>query len=177
METAIIAKCLTGDGAAWRDLYSLYRPSLLGSIHKQLGAKASNADLAEEIAARVWYSLVCRDYQRLRAYERGRAGFKTYLTALARQQVQLYYRERQRQCRREVPLADSDHDRRGCADWPAAATQEEFIATLSPREKQYFEQHLLGNATATESVPLSSANRWKLRQRVFDKLKVFLEMA
>lgn len=176
METVIIAKCLTGDGAAWQEFYSRYRKSLLDSIHKQLGVKASNTDLVEEIAARVWYSLVCRDYRRLRAYEKGRAGFKTYLASLARQQVRLYYREKQRQRRREVPLADSDNGCGGCADWPPAATQEEFIATLSRREKQYFEQHLLGNAVETESASLSVANRWKLRQRVFDKLKAFLEM-
>lgn len=175
METLVIQKCLTGDDAAWQELYSRYRPSLLDSIRSQLAGKADNADLVEEIAARVWYSLVWRDYQRLRAYEKGRAGFKTYLAALARQQIQLYYRERQRQSRREVPLANSDHNCGGCADWPSTATQEEFIATLSPREKQYFEQHLLGNIGAAEFTFLSSANRWKLRQRVFDKLKAFLD--
>lgn len=175
METRIIEKCLTGDGTAWQELYSRYRPSLLNSIHKKLGGKANNADLVEEIAARVWFSLVWRDYQRLRVYEKRRAGFKTYLASLARQQIQLYYRERQRQSKREVPLSGSDHRCRDDAIWPPAAAQEEFIAILSHREKQYFEQHLLANAAEAESTFLSSANRWKLRQRILAKLKAFLE--
>ena len=54
----LVRRCLKGDVAAWQEMFDLCQPHLLVSIRSLLKPYGLNTNLAEEIASRVWFSLV-----------------------------------------------------------------------------------------------------------------------
>jgi DNA-directed RNA polymerase specialized sigma24 family protein len=172
-EQLLIDQCLASDEAAWQILYRQQQPLILAKVARLLGRRARSEDLVEEIAALVWCSLLVKDGGRLRRFDPERGGLASYLAALARQQVQLYFRPRVRRRRREVPFPKNGLPARSAPTWSSGMLQA-FEATLSPQEKRFFEQVLLGIPGDPPLPPLSPANFRKLKQRVLDKLHAFL---
>jgi hypothetical protein len=180
-ESLLIQECLAGDQEAWRLLHRLYHPQLLLKITELLGPGArKDRDTAEEIAGRVWLALVVRDSYRLRIYDPRRGSFNTYLRALVRQVIQQEYRRHGPRSRggrhrpREVRLAGAGGRDATILPTPLAALLGEFEATLTPRERQFLREHLLGPSAGDACFRVSSAYRRKLRQRVTAKLLAFL---
>lgn len=171
-EFALIQQCLSGDQSAWHQLYRQTNEPLLHLIAEKLGHRA-NEELAEEIAARVWASLIFQDGKRLRAFDPQRGRLLTFLAALARQQIQRLRRPRSRKGRHEVPLLDDQAV--PCSDDVLQATiRDGFLATLTRQELKFWHEHLMPTPGAPAPPPLSPANYRKLKQRVFKKLHNFL---
>ena len=66
-------RCLSGEVAAWEELYAQCHEPLLVSIRIMLGPQSADATLVDEIAARVWYALVANDGELLSRYKPSRA--------------------------------------------------------------------------------------------------------
>ena len=66
-------RCLAGEVAAWEQLYAQCHEPLLVSIRIMLGSQSADANLVDEIAARVWYALVANDGELLSRYKPSRA--------------------------------------------------------------------------------------------------------
>ena len=170
----LVQLCQEGDQAAWRLLYQRQHAKLLRSIARILDLAPADDDLAEEIAARVWCSLVVRDGWRLRAFDPRRGSLAVYLAALARQEIQAFYRAQAARPRLDLPLRDGQAVDRA-APWLLGPLLEGFVARLSPQERRFFHETLLGNAPDPPAKPLSPANSRKLKERVLHKLHAFLQ--
>lgn len=171
----LVDQCLAGKEGAWDRLYDQYQEALLGMIRSLVGP-STPAELADEIAARVWYSLVQDDGRRLDRFDPvlGRP-LASYLAALVRREVSHYFRsERRRRAREqrvgEAARRDSTNDSAN-----THVLMDEFTRTLTPKEREFLETDLLGSVPDDGRPPLSDANKWQLSYRVRRKLNSFLE--
>ena len=171
-EQHILERCLHGEEDAWESLFLLYQPRLLAIIKPLLGHRADRNDLAEEIASAVWYSLVVGENARIRRFDPSRGTrLLTYLVALARREIwKSYLRERNRHSRetRAARLEATGDD----SYWELLL--QEFLATLTLREREFCEAYLLAECADSARPVVSVCNEWQLRSRVRRKLLSFL---
>ena len=57
----LVDRCLAGEVAAWEEFYAQCHDPLCTAIRIILGRSHGDANLVDEIAARVWYALVADD--------------------------------------------------------------------------------------------------------------------
>jgi hypothetical protein len=65
----LVDRCVAGEVAAWSSLYSHSHDSLLAGIRAFLGRGGQDANLIDEIAARVWYALVKDNFELLDKFD------------------------------------------------------------------------------------------------------------
>lgn len=81
-------RCLAGEPAAWEEFYTQCHEPLLVSVRIMLGPQGSDANLVDEIAARVWYALVANDGELLARYKPDQgARLITFICKLAKDQI------------------------------------------------------------------------------------------
>lgn len=140
----LVDRCLAGEVAAWEALYSQCHGALLASIRVLLGHGASDQNLVDEIAARVWYAVVADDGELLTRYEAARgARVITFLRAIAKDLVARHFRSERRRLQRETEalLEKPQHDTaRGASPITSLAG---FLSTLSPLERTFCDDFLL----------------------------------
>lgn len=175
-DQALVDRCCAGDEAAWAEVHARCQSHLVKQIRYTLGDRARDANLVEEIAARVWYGLVADDGYLLARFqpEKG-AGLGKYLAAIARFEVLRHQRGEFRRRRREQATQaarQSARDDRPLADM--AIDVQEFVPQLTPREKEFFHYVLLGKDESR--MQISAPNAWQLRHRIRRKLLSFLEL-
>jgi hypothetical protein len=174
-EYALIQRCRAADQAAWSQLHATYHGPLLGAILKHLGRK-NNLELAEEIAARVWASLVFQNGCRLAAFDPGRGKLLRFLSTLARQEISHFFRPRSRNGRHEVPLT-TDQAAATEVEFPLEieSVRDGFVTRLTKAERKFFVEYVLG-PPGTPPANISPQNFRKLKHRVFRKLHQFLHL-
>jgi RNA polymerase sigma factor (sigma-70 family) len=170
----LVDQCLAGDEAAWDELYRRHHPALLRVIKILLVSKTGRADLVEEIASRVWYSLVSENGRRLGRYD-ANLGCRliTFLTAMARNEILQHIRAERRRRAREQFASQPESVSPLLNNWQGKNLVEEFVSTLTPREREYFRCNLL-NLSSGDANTTSKSNSWQLKHRVQRKLKFFI---
>jgi hypothetical protein len=171
----LVDRCLSGEAAAWSQMYGRFHGSLLASIRAFLGRAGHDIHLVDEISARVWYSLVRNGFELLAKFDPGRGcRLSTFLSVLGKSEARLLLRsERRRKTREcvaskpEVELADAASN--------GALADDEFLATLSPRERAFYLDILVASHSEALESEYSQQNQWQLRHRVRRKLEQFLE--
>ena len=170
----LIDQCLADEEGAWDQLYDQFHDALLRMIRALIGADTPG-ELADEIAARVWYLLVQDDRRHLARFDpaMGRP-FASYLAALARREISRYFRTERRLRLREQHAGEA---RKHTANESlnAQMLMAEFTKTLTPKEREFLETSLLGSEPNSDRPTVSDANRWQLSHRVRRKLKSFLK--
>jgi RNA polymerase sigma factor (sigma-70 family) len=173
----LVDRCRDGDEFAWEQMHAQCQAYVLRQIRYMLRDRARDADLVEEIAARVWFGLVSHDGYLLNRFEpKNGSGLKNYLAAIARFEVLRHLRGEFRRKRREHEtraMRVSDRDDRLLAD--IAMDVNDFLPQLTPREQEFFHHVLLGNNG--HHLRISAPNAWQLKHRIRKKLLEFLEMA
>lgn len=173
-DQTLVDRCRAGDDAAWVEVHARCHSHLVRQIRYTLGDRARDQNLVDEIAARVWFGLVTDDGYLLERFEPGRgSGLSKYIAAIARFEVLRHQRGefRRRQREQETQFARrAIHDDRHFAE--ITIDVQEFLPTLTPREKEFFYRVLLGNDG--ESMKISATNAWQLRHRIRRKLLDFL---
>jgi hypothetical protein len=176
----LVERCLSGEVAAWEELYAQCHDMLVVSVRCLLGQARNDANLVDEIAARVWYALVANDGELLAKYDPKRgARIITFMRAVAKDEICRFFRSERRRRRRErIACADkSPHHSDEQAESKAALA--EFWETLSPRELGFATDHLLAvsgdieQPVATSLPEYSAANIWQLTHRVYSKFVKF----
>ena len=166
-EAGLIAKCLQGDNTAWEAMFRANHPRLVLIIKSMIQDK-SGTEQAEEVAAAVWCSLCKEAYSRLRRYDAKAGGFLSYLVWIARREIWRKRRAEQRRHRRECRVARSeatlDEPDRGLA-------MEEFLDTLTRREREFCMSGLMNLPERTASMQISPTCKWQLRSRVLKKFE------
>lgn len=169
-------RCLAGEVAAWEELYAQCHEPLLVSTRILLGGQSKDADLVDEIAARVWYALVAKDGELLSRYNPKRgARLVTFLRALAKDEIARHIRGEVRRRKRELsslrerprdPMKDFGH---------SDDSLSEFLGTLTPHERVFCNDYLLAEPSGAKEQSHSTANIWQLSHRIYRKLLRFLD--
>jgi DNA-directed RNA polymerase specialized sigma24 family protein len=172
----MVNACLADEPSAWEQLFKICHPPLLTLIKALLGSQAADRNLIEEIAGRVWYSVVVDPRRRLDPFDPQRGcSLVTYLAALARNEIRQHFRaERQRRLR-EKSASRAESALPSLNLWQTEALLDEFDKTLTPREKEFLEAYLLDSSGNGTCEKFSPTNAWQLRHRVQRKLYCFLE--
>jgi hypothetical protein len=175
----IVDRCLAGDERAWELLYRRWHPRLVKAIEFMLGAEAHDGHLIEEISARVWYAVLRNDKRLLASYNPERdSGFDAFLMGLARIEMMRHNREERRRQAHELRRGRNKLQRSDAADWQLAAMIGEFASTLSPIERDFFENHLTAPVelqSPSDAADLSASSIWQRRRRIRLKLEDFLK--
>lgn len=173
----LVERCLAGEVQAWSQLYHHAHDSLLNSIRRFLGRAGQDTDLTEEIAARVWYSLVKDGFELLAKFDVSRGcRLSTFLSILAKSETRgLMRTERRRKSREQVasrPEAHLTH----LGQQVDVLSDEEFLAILSPAERTFYCDVLIADPSRGEMFQqkYSTENLWQLRHRIRKKLEQFL---
>ena len=168
-EVRLVARCLQGEESAWVSLFSIYHPPLLLIVRSFL-RREGRAEQAEEIAAKVWCVLCNDTYSRLRRYDPRMGRLLDYLVGMCRNEILSGRRAERNRLSRECRVA------RGEATFDEADCRlmfQEFLATLTRREREFCLTNLLKNEAAQDRPKLSEANLWKLRSRVLRKFREY----
>jgi DNA-directed RNA polymerase specialized sigma24 family protein len=168
----LVAQCLTGDKAAWHRLYVGHYRLLAGQVRWML---ERDAGVAAEVAHDVLVSLWLNDCRRLRAFDPARGRLRTYLFVLARQAVWLVRRSRVRRLAAVLPPEDLETICVPAAPWDDSV--EEFLATLSERNRAFFRWQYLDGPDAPCPEQFAPANVRKRRQRLRACFMAFLAEA
>jgi DNA-directed RNA polymerase specialized sigma24 family protein len=172
----LLEQCLAGDEVAWKVLFEYYQPFLNILVKKSLGSRVRDEDMIRDICGEVWCALLSKARSRLVDFDPNkRCRLHTYLNHIAR--FEILHRVKainQRMLRERIadlaPLVGRDQD--GLAD----ILLQEFLATLTLREREFCSSHLMCSTDPGEAPCLSQANVWQLRHRVMSKLKKFIEL-
>lgn len=177
----LVDRCLAGDGAAWNALYNQVHPGLLLAIQVMLGGGAYHYDLVDDIAAKVWFIAIDHDGALLRKFDGNRrCRLSTYLAGIAKKEISRHFRSERRRTFRETHATQHRAQVTTDSHWQTSfgigTALAEFMATLTPREREFCQRHLLSRSE-TLARELSPANRWQLQHRVRSKLWEFLDNA
>ncbi len=167
-------RCLAGDAEAWRELFDQQHHRLLASIRSMFGPAVSDANQAEEIAARVWLQVLGSDKHLLDEFDVTQGcRLSTYLSTLARGSAVEMFRSDRRRRRREAVA--SRHERQGAepSQYQEAWRVGEFLQCLTPREREFCLGVLLSRENG--KAHYTSTNDWQLRSRIRRKLSAFTE--
>ncbi len=169
-------RCLAGEVAAWEELYAQCHEPLLVCIRVLLGPQNADANLVDEIAARVWYALVANDGALLARYKTNRgARLITFMHARANSEIVRYIRSEVRQRKRELAALRERPQHQGQDSAEPTSILAEFFATLTPHEQGFCSEHLLGEAPDVLGPTYSAPNFWQISHRIRRKLLRFLD--
>jgi DNA-directed RNA polymerase specialized sigma24 family protein len=172
----LVRRCLDGDVNAWEAMFQSCQPRLLATIRSLLRKYGRNASLAEEIASRVWFSLIGGEESLLERYDASRGcRLTTFFAALARYELLEYWRSERRRRDREQTAADRRPVPTAKKSESFPVMWSEFVETLSRREREFLQDVLLKSdakpANGNACPQLTQVNLWQLRSRVLAKLK------
>jgi DNA-directed RNA polymerase specialized sigma24 family protein len=184
----LIDRALAGEPAAWEALYHQCHRPLVTAIRAMLRGRALDANLVDELAARVWYAVVREQGELLTRFDPARGcRLTTFLATIAKDEAGRLFRSERRRRRREAAscdtptLADSNASQAG----HTSVTMAEFEATLTPSERKFYDEIVarplvvypqpadVGSNGSTAA--RSQANLWQLSHRVRRKLERFLD--
>jgi hypothetical protein len=147
----------------------------MASIRAFLGRCGSDANLVDEIAARVWYSLVQSNFALLSRFNVNRnCRLSTFLSVLAKTEARAVHRSERRRRVREHAVSRSEFGSRDCNGSAVTLSEREFVATLSSAERTFYHEVLASGAAENSTAHYSKANLWQLRHRVRKKLENFI---
>ena len=174
----LVEKCLAGETSAWSNLYVQFHDALLTGIRAFLGQAGQDSNLVEEIAARVWYSLVKDDFELLGKFDARRGcRLSTFLSLVAKNEARLLLRSERRRKSRELAASRQEGEapcQNGSIGW---LSDEEFIVTLSPAERSFYFDVLVAEKSQSAAPEYSRQNQWQLRHRIRKKLERYISQA
>jgi hypothetical protein len=174
-DRALVDRCLAGEVAAWEILYRQCHEPLLAAISSLLRADCRDSNLMDEIAARVWYSLVKNDGELLDRFDPvWNMRLSGFLRGLARLEVLQYFRAEKRRRMREASVGRKQRDDSLFTDCQVNAMLSEFASTLTPKEQYFLDEYILSSSQDLESLSLTDHTIWQRRHRIRAKLLEFV---
>ncbi len=136
---------------------------------------SGDANLIDEIAARVWYVLVANDGALLTRFDPSRGNrLITFMRAIARDEAKRYFRTEARRREREE-AATREKAAAAIPDGPTPQVLvEEFLTTLSPADRSFCLQHVLTASPQERGQLTSQPAGWQQTHRLYKKLLAFL---
>lgn len=173
-DRALIERCLAGEVTAWSELYQQCHEPLMGAIRRILRNLRADESVVEEIAARVWFSAVKDGGLLLQRFDPNRnCRLITFLSVVAQVEARAFMRSERRLRHRETEASHRMPREQSAETITSLDFVEQFLDKLTPRERSFFDQELLGQEG---SEMFSAANSWQLRHRVHRKLNAFFQV-
>jgi DNA-directed RNA polymerase specialized sigma24 family protein len=174
----LINRCLDGEEKGWEDLYVQFQPRLVEAIKFLLGPEAQKIHLVDEIAARVWYSLLRDDARLLARFDVARnCRLDAFLMGISRMEILRYFRSERRRQAHEMVGGRRLVDRQPISDSQVAVMIDEFISTLTEGEREFMDKFLvsLPSEEDPEIFEITDSNVWQRRHRIRSKVNEFFE--
>ena len=167
----LVERCVSRDPLAWDELYQTYQQSIIVKIQRVF--HPIDANIVEEISARVWYRLLQNDCALLDRFDHNQnCRLGTFLSIIAKSEAYNYFRSERRRTNREREVSKDE----STSDLPEGyCTQEldEFFRLLTDREKEFFNDHVGFRDEDVPSLDISQQNQWQLKSRVLRKFRAF----
>lgn len=163
-------RCVAGEVNAWEELHQQCNGSLLATIRVLLAGRSNDPNLADDIAAQVWYGLVENDGELLLRYDPNcGARLITFMRAIARDMMCRHFRSERRRLVRESAASSERPQHHATERDQFEISLDEFLETLTPSERQFCGEYLLSRAKADDvsSNRLTQANLWQKTHRVY----------
>jgi DNA-directed RNA polymerase specialized sigma24 family protein len=177
-DALLVERCIQGEVAAWESLYRKCHTPLCTSIRIRLGRLGSDAQLVDELAARVWYLLVAKDGEQLTKYRMHRKSILTFIRLLARRVITDYFRTERRRMKNEFSsLIEKKHSEIVTHAETLPLLWTEFLALLTPRERQFCFEYLQVSPDDRRieiDDRYSPANIWQLTRRIYKKFLSYI---
>lgn len=178
----LVQRCLDGIPGAWDDLYEHCHLRLIHAIRRMVGP-AVDLNVVDEIAARVWYTIVRSDFELLARFDTSRGcRLSTFLRGIARKEFAAYSRAERRRRMREFAVSQSA-PHVASSGFPFSRSElAEFMNQLTRSERAFCDHWLLAPPVARQAqagvvasgLAWSDANIRQLRHRIRRKLDRFL---
>jgi DNA-directed RNA polymerase specialized sigma24 family protein len=173
-DEALVVRCLRNDEHAWESLFELCHPRMLARICHLLGKRSTSLEMAQEIAAVVWVSIVADEGRVLRRYSAVEgARLTTYINGIAVKKALSYLRQSKRRQNCETEYAGKNRNLLHVGT-PSPLDFQDFVQHLTPKETVFFHSELNSSSKGTAASELSAENTWQLRHRIRRKLHRFL---
>jgi hypothetical protein len=177
-DAILVERCIQGEVAAWESLYHKCHAPLCTSIRIRLGRLGSDAQLVDELAARVWYLLVAKDGEQLTKYRMHRKSILTFIRLLARRVITDYFRTERRRMKNEFSsLIEKKRSEIVTHAETLPLLWTEFLALLTPRERQFCFEYLQVSPDDRRieiDDGYSPANIWQLTRRIYKKFLSYI---
>lgn len=169
----LIERCLAGNVTAWEGLYAQCHTPLFALVRGML--HTADADLIDEIVARVWYALVADDGALLTRFDPARgARLITFMRTIAQNEAKKYFLAEVRRREREV-IATRERSASETLDGLSShIVMEEFLTTLSPGDRIFCLQHVLATCPSGIIGDPTEGARWQHTRRIYKKMLAFL---
>lgn len=170
----LVDRCLLGDSKAWSEIYHLHHDRLLVEIRKLTSGTHVNAELVDEIAARVWFTVVDNDARLLGRFDPQRGcRLIAFLIGIAKFETLNFFRSERRRRRREESVSHTV-DQQFESQWQQRMEIDDFSSLLTAGEKKYLAcelSSLLEDGQQESLRFFSDTSRWAYRSRIQKKLK------
>jgi DNA-directed RNA polymerase specialized sigma24 family protein len=170
-EHRLIVGCMLGEEEAWATIFRDYHPRLLSYLQFLTRMWGGDRDQAEEVAFTIWCGLYDGTARFLKKFDPAVGGLLRCLKNEARALLGRRRRSELRGRLRETAVArrEATHD-----DVGYGIVVEEFLATLTRREREFCSSILLTVAGVGPIPPISETNEYVLRCRVLRKLRTYM---
>lgn len=171
-DAALLQRCLDGDVLGWEALYDLCQVPLQAAIRSQLGNRARDRDLLEELTAQVWYALVDQEAALLSSFRPDRnCRLTTFVAAVAKNLARNFLRSERRRRTREAGVASQRAEFQVAESGGLSLVAEELRATLSARESGFFDWCLADCPSQQDTFSGSENTDHQLRFRLRKKVR------
>jgi hypothetical protein len=146
---------------------------LLAAVRAILPSGHRDPNLVDEIAAHVWYALIENDGSLLDRFDPARGvRLITFLALIAKDHISRHFRSEFRRRSRESLVGGDGAD---SFDPDQNLDLSEFLSMLTPGERQFAVDHLLGESNSTDPPnSRSPASIWQFTRRIRKKLTGYL---
>ncbi len=170
-ELRLIAGCRLGEEEAWKTIFRDYHPRLLDYLDFLTRIWGGDREQAEEVAFTLWCGLYDGTARFLKKYDPAVGGLLRCIKNEARSVLNRRRRSAMRGRRREREVARKEAS---CDDVTYGLVVEEFLATLTRREREFCVSILLRVPEAGAIRPISETNEYALRCRIMKKLRIYM---
>ena len=179
LDQRLAERCLAGNERAWEQLYQQCHPPLLRAVKLLLGQDAGDVHLVDEMAARVWYTLLRDGGRLLASYDADRdSNLNAFLMGMARIEIMRHMRAERRRRSYELIGGRKILAEGRVPDWQLANMMDEFTSTLTPPELEFMERFLLdapGSEADADVAEIPATSVWQRRHRLRLKLQAYLD--
>lgn len=170
-ERRLIAGCMLGEDEAWETIFRDYHPRLISYLNFLTRMWGGDREQAEEVAFSIWCGLYDGTARFLRKYDPAAGDLLRFIKNEARGMLGRRRRSELRGRRRECAAARVEATR---DDVGYGLMVEEFLATLTRREREFCLSILLSAPEVDAIRPISETNEYVLRCRIMKKLRTYM---